>query len=159
MLTFEELKPVLFGVAHRYSRQYPRFEFWELVNQLWASKRIQTIHDIRLAKKAAQWAMIDYIRETFGREGRKNMQQFPDDIEDSKNDSLACDDHRFDEIEWRDYRKYKSRHLSGQKRKFFLLMCRGLKKTEIANRIGLGRPAVTMGFQSMRKEFEDLKIA
>ena len=66
-LTWEEARPVIFTVANNYMRIFDfHYEIWELVNEIWASERLQKLSDIRLAYKAATYALVDFFRKDKG---------------------------------------------------------------------------------------------
>ena len=63
-LTWEELRPVVFTIADIYVLKNDfRYEFWELVNEIWVSGRLQKLSNIRLAYKAATYALLDFFRK------------------------------------------------------------------------------------------------
>lgn len=71
---YEEIAPLMFSIAFRYSRGYnKRYTATELVNQVWVMGRIQDVHP-KLRVKRIHWDILEFIRtDYFGRMGEKQF--------------------------------------------------------------------------------------
>ncbi len=61
MLTYEQVKPALYKWARHFSGR--KFEFWELVNEVWVMGQVQQLPHIKLASGRVKYDMIDYMRQ------------------------------------------------------------------------------------------------
>lgn len=72
MLTYEQIQPTLHKWARHYSNN--RFDYWELINQVWAMGNVQQLEHIKFASDRIKYDIIDYIRsETGCRRCKKNQ--------------------------------------------------------------------------------------
>ena len=68
MLTYKQLKPVLYTVAKRFTNH--KYEIDELINEVWLLGNVQKSADIRLVYRRCYYDIIDYLRT---QEGRKEQ--------------------------------------------------------------------------------------
>ena len=123
---FEELKPVLFTMANKFVRQWPRFEFWEIVNEMWMSSNMQKITDIRMAWRACSQGFYSYLRKETGRSNNgyiiQKRQANLCSIEEIGEPSLS--DRSFDDVENKDFMDVLWRKLTDRER----LVCQQRRK-------------------------------
>lgn len=60
MLTFEELRPLLFKYALKHVSK--RHEIWDIINGVWAIGRVQNLPSIKMAANRIQWDIISFLR-------------------------------------------------------------------------------------------------
>lgn len=127
MLVFEQLESALHKWAHCF--QCNNFEYWELINAVWAKGNVQKLKHIALASARIKYDMIDYMRDVTSQKtkvrGRVPGRFYPDTFSlssivnegDSKNQQLQ------------DILKAKKDHCKFDTKDLFDTLLKGLSRT------------------------------
>lgn len=72
-MTFKQLRPALYRWAKHFQCQ--RFEFWELINAVWAQGKAQNLQNKRYISRCIKFGMIDYMREISAYRTKKRWEE------------------------------------------------------------------------------------
>jgi RNA polymerase sigma factor (sigma-70 family) len=143
---FEELRPALFTITGNYIRRHPEEDFWEVLNEIWLSKPMQKITDVRMSWQAAQWGLADYIRRKAGngcfRQPIKKRQAHLcslSDLDESYLSELAGSGNEYDSIDAKDLDQWIRRWLCERDRIVVFCRMRGETLEAIGRKIGISK--------------------